>query len=171
MSDRSIAESVRYLAGTHQKDEVTVIDATVNSVDMASRTCEVTAVSGSAGNIITGVRLMPSVDDGVLIIPTDGSTVTVAFSVFIDPVIIGYSGFDNMALNGGEFGGLAKVVILTQKLNNLEKLLNDLIVKYNAHVHPVVSVGSPTGPVSVLETGTLTPTEQAEIENTTITHG
>ena len=74
--------------------------------------------------------------------------------------------------NDGSYGGLVQVINLVQKLNNLENLVNDLVAKFNMHVHPGVQSGAgSTGPTVSLETGTLTPTEQADIENTEVTHG
>lgn len=171
MSDRSIGESIRYLAGNHQTDRVTLMDATVESVDEVARTCECTAVTGSTGNTIPGVRLMASIDDGILIVPVKGSTVVISMSIFTDPVIVSYSDIDRIILRGGDLGGLVKVIELTKKLNNIENLLNDLIIKFNSHTHNVTSTGAPTGPNLLQETQSLTPTEQAEIENENITHG
>jgi hypothetical protein len=171
MSDRSIRESVQYLAGNHQTDRVTLIDATVNSVDEAARTCECIAVTGSVGNIISGVRLMATLDDGLLVIPAVDSTVVIAMSIFTDPLIVNYSEVEKIVLRGGDLGGLVKVIDLTKKLNALENLLNDLVAKFNIHTHNVTSTAAPTGPSLVQETTVLAPTEQQEIENESITQG
>jgi hypothetical protein len=67
---------------------------------------------------------------------------------------------------------VVKVIELTEKLNNLEQLLNDLVTKYNSHTHSGVSTGGGmSGVTTALETGTLTPTQRSEIENEQITHG
>jgi hypothetical protein len=75
--------------------------------------------------------------------------------------------------NDGRFGGLTKVEVLTQKLNNLENLVNGLIKLYNTHTHTVTVAGSQGEAAATLATehGILTLTRQSDIENTSITHG
>ena len=90
--------------------------------------------------------------------------------LFVDQLLKKLVKCDSFVFNDGELGGLVKVIELTEKLNNIENLVNDLITKYNAHTHNVTAVGSPTGPSLVQETQTLTPTQQSEIEDTKITH-
>ncbi len=169
--DRTIRETIQHLAGTHQTDRVTMVDAEVNSVDQNNRICDCTAITGPVGSDIPNVRLMSSVDDGLLILPAVGSTVTVLLSIFCDPVIICHSEIDKIIFRGGDLNGMVMVSPLTAKLNNIEKIINDLVTKYNAHVHPVVSVGSPTGPTSQMEPDSLTITKQSDIENPSITQG
>lgn len=170
-SDRAIREAVEHLAGTHRDDKVFVIDATVDSVDITTRTCVCTAIGGKAGSELPNVRLMASIDDGLLIIPTIDSTVTLLFSNFTDPCIISYSEIDTIIFRGGDLGGLVKVIELTTKLNNLENLVNDLISKFNSHTHQVTSTGAPTGPNLLPETEKLTPTMRLDIENINVTQG
>jgi hypothetical protein len=76
---------------------------------------------------------------------------------------------DSIQLNGSNFDGLVKIQDLTTKLNNIENLLNQFIGIYNAHTHAVS--GTATLVPNTLETQTLTPTQQADIENTTVKHG
>ena len=170
MSARAIQEAIQILSGTHLADKLYFIDAEVNSVDEQARSCTVTALSGKVGSEYT-VRLMASVDDGLLMIPVVGSSVVVCSSDFVTGSIIQYSGIDHISIRGGDLGGLVKVIDLTEKLNNLENKLNSLILKYNTHTHNVTAVGSPTGPGLQPETGTLTPTQRADIENDKISHG
>ncbi len=171
MSDRSIQESIKYLAGTHGADGTKLIDATVNSVDESARTCEVTALTGKIGDIIPDVRLMSDADDGILLIPTVGSTITVAISVFADVVMVACSGLDKIILMGGDLGGLAVVGDLVTRLNKLENAYNDLVSKFNLHTHNVTATGTPTGPSLLLEPTTLTLTVPTDIENPNITQG
>lgn len=168
---RTIRETIQRLAGTHQPDGIKLIDATVNSYDEPSRTCDVTAITGIVGEDIPGVRLMSDADDGILLLPTVGSTITIARSAFTDPVMIACSGLDKIILMGGDLGGLVMLLPLLTKLNNLENLVNDLITKFNAHTHNVTAVGSPTGPNLLPESDTLTPTERDDLENLNITQG
>jgi hypothetical protein len=75
-------------------------------------------------------------------------------------------------LNDGAMGGLVKVIELTQKLNALENKVNALITAYNAHVHSGVTTGpGSSGPTPTQVSGTLTPTQRAEIENEKIEQG
>jgi hypothetical protein len=185
MSDRSIQEAIQKLAGTQLSDEVYLIPCTVDSVDLSTRSCSCTAIGGTAVTEINGVLLMASVDDGFLIIPSLDSTVIVSYSKRQPPFISLFSAVEQVLiitgeasisikdgltqLNDGSFGGLVKVAALTTKINNLENLLNNFITLYNAHFHPVA--GSTTTPTVSIETGVITLTQRAEIENITIKHG
>lgn len=188
MSDRAIIEAVQRLAGTQLTDEVYIIACTVESVDIDDRTCECTAIGGEAVTDVPGVQLMAEVDDGILYVPGIGSTVIVMYSKRNVPYIALYSEISAIhyvvgdttidvtngliKLNDGTFQGLVKVVELTTKLNALENKVNDLIDKFNTHVHGGVTIGSSSSAVTLTPvTGTLTPTEQSEIENTKVTHG
>ena len=76
-----------------------------------------------------------------------------------------------MQFNDGSNGGLVEVIKLTQKLNNLENLVNDLVAKFNSHTH-ILTLTSGTGtaaPTTTIESSTLTPTQRGDIENTKIT--
>jgi hypothetical protein len=120
---------------------------------------------------------MAQVDDGLLIEPVIGSTVKVIYSDLIEPFVCQYSEIENITihantkitLNDGAFGGLVKSEDLTVKLNNIEKLLNDLITKYNGHTHNVI--GAATGPGLAPETGSITPTVSIDLQNQNVSHG
>ncbi|MCM1222813.1 MAG: hypothetical protein NC548_50985 [Lachnospiraceae bacterium] len=60
---------------------------------------------------------------------------------------------DDIILNGGDLNGLVIIQNLTDKLNELKDTVNDLISKYNAHIH-VTTATVGTGPA-----GVLSPTE------------
>ena len=171
MSDRTIRESISILAGTHKPDKVYSISAEIMSVDIAARSCVCIQISGSVSTIINDVLLMASIDDGFLIIPSVGSTVNIIKSDGMDTYICQYSEIDKIIFRGGDLGGLVKVHPLLSKINDLENIINDLVIKFNAHVHPVVSIGAPTGPNSIIEPKILTPTILTELENKNITHG
>lgn len=188
MSDRKITEAIQRLAGTQLTDEVYILICTVDSVDVDGRTCDCTAVGGTAITDIPGVQLMAEVDDGALYIPAIGSTVIVVYSKRNVPYIALYSELSALyyvvgdttlditngliKFNDGSFEGLVKVVELTQKLNALENKVNDLIATFNTHVHGGVSTGGgSTATTATPVTGTLTPTTQSEIENEKIIHG
>lgn len=73
-----------------------------------------------------------------------------------------------VVINGGNLGGLTKVIDVTQRLNLIEQAFNSHLGKYSAHTHPVTGVGSPTG-ITIPDTDTLTPTTREDIENPKIT--
>lgn len=59
----------------------------------------------------------------------------------------------DIIFNGGDLDGLVIIQKLTDKLNELKDTVNDLITKYNAHVHTTTAtVGASTAP------GVLSPT-------------
>ena len=168
---RKIQDAIQILSGSHLADRLFFIDAEVKTVDELSRTCVVIALSGKVGNEYTA-RLMASIDDGILAVPAVGSTVVVSGSDFNTGCIVQYSEVEKIIFRGGDLGGLVKVIELTEKLNNLEELLNNLITKYNTHTHAGVTAGGGSTAVTTsIETGTLTPTQQNEIENDKIKHG
>jgi len=170
--DRAISEAIRHLAGTHSEDKVFFTDGEVIDVDIKSRTCTVSFSSTKRNETRDDVRLMSSIDDGVLITPTKGSTVTVIFSTFTQPVVISFTENDRIDLRGGDLGGIPIVGQLLKKLNNLENFCNDLASKFNSHIHTGVQTGvGVSGPTNIQEQTTLTPTVLEEIENENVTHG
>ena len=179
MSDnRTIIETLQRLTGIHRSDPVLYVNATIDSVDVSARTCSCTVVEGTTEIELPTVYLMAVIDDGVLIIPTVGSTVRIIMSQNLDPFICQYSQIDTailqsavkIQLNDGSYNGLVKVADLVTKINAIENLLNDLILKYNTHIHPATA--GTTSPTATLETSNITPiTQQADLENTTVTHG
>lgn len=189
MGDREIQDSIEKLAGTHLKDEVFFTHCSVDSVDLSTRSCDVTAISGSAVGAITGVQLMTEIDDGFLLVPTVGSNVLVGYSKRLVPFIAQFSQIDQVLIitgntslgikdgsvqfNDGSYGGLIQIQQLITKLNNLENLVNDLTTKFNSHTH-VLTLSSGTGtaaPTTTMESKTLITTKQSDLENTLITHG
>jgi hypothetical protein len=181
MADSTIKETVQKLAGTHLKDDVHFIVATVTDVNQAARTCDCTPISGKSPTPLTNVQLMPEVDDGWLKIPVIGSSVIIMWSTKNVPYIAMTSALqkaylvtlDGIQLQGGEYGGLIIIEQLIQKLNNLENAYNDLVTKFNTHTH-ILTLSSGTGsaaPTTDSEGTVLTPTERKDIENNSITHG
>lgn len=65
----------------------------------------------------------------------------------------------SLLFNGGKNGGLPKVKPLVEKINQLEKTLNDLVAKFNAHTHAGVTPGAATTQ--------QTPTKADKINNLT----
>lgn len=175
--DNTIRNAIQQLAGTHLKDDVVLIACLVESVDIPNHTCTCTAIGGKGVTSILNVQLMAEVEDGLLLVPVIGSTVIVSYSTYTAPVVVMFSGIDQVflsaatgiQLNDGSYGGLIQIEQLVTKLNNLEKLVNDLVSKFNIHIHPLTTGTS--SPTLTQETSILVPTQQTELENTTVTHG
>lgn len=172
MSNTAVIQAIQQITKTRLSDKVYIAACTVNSVNVLARTCNCTAVDGKAEVDFPSVQLMAEVDDGELKIPTVGSTVLIAYSEYVLPFVLMYSSIDSIIFMGGDLGGMVKVIDLTTKLNNLENLVNDLVEKYNSHVHSGVTTGGGvSGATDLIESTTLMPTDRADIENINITQG
>lgn len=188
-SDRGILAAVQKMTGTYNLDQVYLVTGTCTNIDEAAGTCDVEAVSGNATTLISGVKFQAAIGDGVDFIPAEDSVVKVLFSKYTTPLIVQYSDIEKMiyaanglrmdfeaaeincediVINGGSLGGLVKVIDLTTKLNNLENKVNSIISTFNTHTHTSGGAGSPTTPPVAPISGTLTPTQQSDIENTKI---
>lgn len=164
--------------------------AEVTAVDVNTRSCTCIGISDQVGVTYNDVWLMPEICDGILYVPTVGSTVIIENNANLQPYIVMWSEIDKILwvgggsaiqidsdgikLNGDAFDGLVKVAKLTEKLNDIENLLNDLITKYNSHTHILtLTMGTGTAATTLAqETGTIAPiTSQSDIENTKVKHG
>jgi hypothetical protein len=175
-NDRSITSAIRKLAGTYNVDTIYLVTGRVISVDENAGTCSVEAVTGKATTTIDGVELQTTVSDGLLIVPKVDSEVKVLFSTYTTPFIVQFGDVEKMYIaaeliqfNDGALNGMVKVTELTTKLNNLENKVNGIISSFNSHLHTSGGAGAPTTPPTAPISGTLTPTNQADIENTLIT--
>lgn len=172
-----LAEAIQQLAGTKFLNVTTVALAEVVSVDVPGCTCKCKTLSGTTTADLITVSLMPEVEDGLLLVPEQGSTVIVGWNKELLPFIIMYSGLDSatfwvnnvITLKDGSLGGIPIVGVLVQALNDLQNKLNTLLTAYNTHTH--VESGTITGPPSALVTGTVPVTTRAQIENTNVIHG
>ena len=167
--NRKIKEAVEKLAGTHLKDEVYMVDCVVNSIDINSGTCSATTIGEKASVQLININLQSVVADGLLIIPVINSIITVLYSKRGDKYIIAYGDIDSVFYSGntwqfgdGSFGGLAKVVTLTQRIQRLENMMN-------THIHSGVTAGAG---VSGANSTPISPiTTQSDLENTIVKHG
>ena len=165
-----LTRTIQELAGTRNQDEVKLYQCNVNSVDLSKRTANVTTITGTA-NITFDALLTAGISDGFVITPEINSMVYVIMSKYTLPFIVTFSDITQFDIMGGEFGGLVKVVELTQKLNNLENKVNEIIATFGTHTHTVIAVGAPTSPTSTPIAGNLTISQRADIENINIKHG
>lgn len=166
----TIRESLDILLNTRDNDLVRLLLCNVESVDIQKRIALVTTISGST-SFEFEVNLQTSVSDGLIIVPKVDSDVVVLFSKNTNPLIIQYSDIDEYILNGFDFGGMVKVIELTEKINNLENKLNDLITACSNQIVTLAPSGTfPLAPYFTSVTP-LIQTQQSEIENTIIKHG
>jgi hypothetical protein len=158
-----IKKAINNLIGI--EDMVYFNDCEVISNNQNERTC---IVQNGVNEIV--VRLMSVVDDGILIMPKIGSIVSVLQSDKYDPIIVQFSEVDKIILMGGDNKGLVKVIELKNKLNAVENQLNNILNVLKSTSIPLAPSG--TYPFAPLYTSinTLTPTQQADIENPLITH-
>lgn len=160
--DRAIVTAIQKMAGTHNTQTFTMSAGEVQSVDIINRTCEVLIEN----DVVLSCKLMATISDGLFIIPSVNSTVTVIYATYTDAFIISFSDVDSIVMKGGDLGGLVSIEPLVEKINNIEKLLNDFISIFNLHTHPGDGIVTATP-----ETKSVNITNRLELENLTITHG
>lgn len=186
-STRDIIYAIRKIAGVDGLKKESFMTATVNSVQEADRTMSCTVVLGESDLKLTGVNLQSEPNDGFILIPAVDTDVIIcmmpdnsAYMVLcndIDKIICVINNqnsyvFDTNGFvwNGGNNGGLVKVIELTQKVNNLETLVNNLLTILKSTVIPLAPSGTyPFGPLYAA-LNNLTPTQRSDIENTKIKH-
>lgn len=184
-ANRDIIYAIRQIVGADGIKKAQIIMGTVTNVD--EKTCDVDITLGDACQSIKGVNLNSASNDGFTLIPANGSDILIALmpdnSAYmvacedIDKAVCyidennSYE-FDNNGFiwNGGNNGGLVKVIELTQKVNNLENLVNNLLTTLKTTTIPLAPSGTyPFAPLYAAFSA-LTPTTQTEIENTKIKH-
>lgn len=180
MGDRELTEAIQKLAGVKQSDKVEFIPCSVESVDPSTRTCSCVAIGGDAVIEIPNVLLMADVDDGILLLPTVGSTVFVVYSTYNQPFVCLFSQVDqiiftagSIKFNDGSFGGLTKTPELRTNLDKTNDLLTALIDIINGPPIPEPGSGAPSALQTALKAAIA---GQAlgiytDIENEIITHG
>lgn len=144
-----------------------------------AKLCKVISTSGSMCNVTTienevelkEVRLQTDSSNGILITPSVGSFVVVVPIADFEFIVVMYSEIDSIKLLDGSFGGLTKVDELTEKLNNLESLVNNLLSALQGVSIPLAPSG--TYPFAPLFSSyqPLTQTQVSDLENEKITHG
>jgi len=166
-----VKTDIQKIAGTYGMDFVELITCTVNGVANATtRACTVTPVDGSLPPFTA--YLMPEIDDGILILPSAGSTVKVLCSTQNAPMVIHYSAIDSIyyvaggstiqadangiQLMGSNYGGMVKLVDpnnseagVLARLNKIESDINDLKKALLQYLNPAtnpVAEGSPGDP-------------------------
>lgn len=174
---RDIKEAIKSIVGASNGGTLFLVGE-VKSVDGECCTVDV------AGLELDEVRLT-AVSDGaeekLLITPKTGSKVLIADlseGGQRDLAVVGYTNvekiegsFDQITLNGGDNGGLVNIQDLTDKLNNLEKDINNLKQAFMVWA-PVPQDGGAalkTG-VSAWASQRLVQTQVSDMEDTKIKH-
>ena len=170
MSDNGdIKKAIRLLSGIEDKEIYSII-CTVKSVDLTNKTCYCVPLRGDAD--LQSVSLILDKKVGFMIIPTIGSKVMVTMQNDESGYIGMFSEVDFIYLNGTSYGGLVKVMDLVTRLNTIENDINTLKTIFSSWT-PVANDGGAALKLSSVSwsVASLTPTTQANIENTYIKHG
>jgi len=180
-SSQEIIRAIQDIVGIHTDDKVSLVMAEVNSVSITDRTANITTISGKE-SVVYDVNLQAVPSDGILVSPTIGSTVYVLSSKYTTPFIVQYSDIDQIYytlthieltgkanLNGDNYGGLIKIQELVDKINTLENKVNELQTWSGTLTISTVTGDLQGAPFTPVEP--ITPTQKADIENTTIKHG
>ncbi len=94
---RELKDAVAQLAGTFNRDFVSITACTVQSNDPLNRQCTCLPLNGSSEAVIT-VNLSAEPNDGILVTPTAGSTVLVAQTVQNDPFVLMFSDVEGFSI-------------------------------------------------------------------------
>lgn len=169
---------IQKLANTHNREFVQIIKCEVVSYNENDNTIVCSPITSTFGSNIT-VKLSISEGNNIELIPTIGSIVLIGYTdndiiellSVSDADKINISSNIDISFNGGEFGGLVKVKELTDKINSLENLVNNLLNTLKTTTIPLAPSGTyPFAPLYSSFTP-LTNTNKSEIENENITHG
>ena len=169
--DYNIGDLIAKLAD--KKEEVYSIICKVSEV--SGEVAELAPLNGDASlfdvKLIAGTSATP-----LLITPVVGSTVIATFLSKDTAFVSLYSEIESVQLMGDQFGGLIKIEELVKKINGLENKLNDLISKFNTHIHittATVLIGPPgvITPPTTPETPIAPVTSKSDLENENIKHG
>ncbi len=130
-------------------------------------------VVGFVADGAAGVVLLTEKIESAEIIIGDTSAVMDADGVRIDTAkMSAHINKEDIIFNGGGLDGLIVIQKLTDKLNELTQTVNDLITKYNSHIHTTTATVA-IGPVGVISPTTSTATaakqfNKSDYENTKI---
>lgn len=141
----------------------------VSDIDLATFTCTCTPINGDAE--FFDVLLNADADKGFTLIPANNSVVIVQQTSQATAYVSMVSKVDQIYLAGDANGGLVKVQDLVSKLNALENKVNSLIIACSSQVVTLAPSGVFALAPFFTSVTPLTPTQQTELENTTVKHG
>lgn len=187
-ANRDIIYAIKKIAGADGIKKAQLVMGTVKSKpNERDKTCDVDITLGDACQSISGVHLNASSNDGFTQFPTVESDILIALMPDNSAYMIACEDIDKVACyidennyfefdkngfiwNEGNNGGIVKVIELTQKVNNLENLVNNLLNTLKSTTIPLAPSGTyPFAPLYAAFNA-LTPTQQNEIEDTKIKH-
>ena len=145
------------------------IPCTVSDINTTEMTCTCTPINGDAE--FFDVLLNADADKGFTLIPANNSVVIVQQTSQATAYVSMVSKVDQIYLAGDANGGLVKVQDLVSKLNALENKVNSLIVACSSQVVTLAPSGVFALAPFFTSVTPLTPTQQTELENTTVQHG
>jgi hypothetical protein len=165
-----IAEYIKNLADNG--DEIYAKVCKVDMVDTNNRTCDVSPLDGSAK--IYDVRLQADIggSKGFLIVPVKGSRVIVNWINKNAAFVALTYDIDSVNLRGDSFGGLIKIEDLVNRLNAVEKDLNNLKTVMKSWT---VATGDGGTALKLAAAGwygsNIEITKRNNLENTKVKHG
>ena len=179
MSDRAIIESINKIVGNHKNDQVVYANATIDSIDLASRSCVCTLIDNHTEYQITA-KLMATVDDGLLLIPSIDSTVKIILSRDVEPFVCQYSELDEIRIdavdkivfNGGE-NTTVKGDVLKTEIEKTNSTLQAILTVLTGSPIQEPGNGSPSALQATLASALAGKTlgSFTSIENNNILHG
>jgi hypothetical protein len=165
-----IAEYIKNLADNG--DEIYAKVCKVDMVDTNNRTCDVSPLDGSAK--IYDVRLQADIggSKGFLIVPVKGSRVIVNWINKNAAFVALTYDIDSVNLRGDSFGGLIKIEDLVNRLNAVEKDLNNIKTAFKTWVTVPNDGGAALKTAAASWYGQqLNLTKKKDLENTKVKHG
>jgi len=162
------------------------------AVDEGDATIDVQPADGGA--VYYSVRLRAADADsgmGVIAVPAVGAQVICAmdsahsgimlyatkvdkYSIRLSDSIAIEGSNSGWVINGGNNGGVVLVEKLVDKLNKLERRVNDLLLWMKTHVHTSSAPGAPTTtpilPTGMLAAVPLIPSQKVELSNEKLSH-
>lgn len=198
-SRNGIREAIQTMAAVGMEGKTPAIfNAEVTAVDIATRTCTVVSSSLGADTEFANVQLMAESADGLLYVPKVGSAVLVADPKVLDPYVLLWSELDQIlyvigntsfkvvdgltTFNGGELGGLLKIVPTLSAINAMQNDINKLKVDLLALNATLTALGGTpitgtawSGAFTGAQLATygaqlLTVTTRSDIEDTKVKH-
>lgn len=170
MSREAVAAALTEFVGRKAGKNYSLV-CTVKTIDLTAKTCYCEPLDDSAD--IQQVRLIAEkTKDGFILIPKLESLVVVTFLSESSAYVSMVSQVDEIHLAGINYGGLAKTLEITDKLNNIEDKINDLITAITGWT-PVANDGGAALKLALSTwlASSLVPTTMNDITSDTVLHG
>lgn len=195
-----LKKAIQILAGTYDKDIISIEVCVVNSVDTTNWLCTATPTSGEAPTQITDIMMSAEqASNGFVLVPVVGSTIIVAITLRNDVYVLMTSEVDQVIYyrdngdgtfhsfvwnaNGfqegdGSYGGMIKLLDsniqygLLARLNAIESFISTLQTAINGWVPVPNDGGAALKTALAAWLGSTAPsTTRPMIENPDFTHG